>query len=207
MINLNAIITKTDYAITYTSLNDLIGQLAVILGKPTASFTNNVSIYYGIDLGNGCCVFMNGSVFSGSTFYWDATTSLNITQAGSNSTYISTSTPTSGTMYFSYYKSNKMFAFTGNNDTCVFINYHADMWGSVQGNSRLSVNGVMNTMANITIKDDIRNMYLMPYNLNGLMLDNLYAISQPAQLSTTMPIWFELEGIGMGMKQNMVWCL
>lgn len=204
MINLNAIITKTDYAITYTSLNDLIDQLAVILDKPTATFNYSTTNYYGIDLGSGCCLYVIGTFLVGSTF-----TSANVVQYGNNAIYISSGLTASGTIYLSCYKSDKMIAFTGNYDTCIFVNYHVStgLWGSIISNSRLSVNGVQNTMANITIKDDIRNVYLMPYSLNGLMLDNLYAISQPAQLSTTMPIWFELEGIGMGMKQNMVWCL
>lgn len=207
MIDINTIITRTDYIIKYSSLEDYLSKLAEALGKPLISLTYNSSTYTGIDLGNNMAIVLrgvNGDLYCGTfnpdTLLFDSREPL---------TVLST---TGGTFGLVKYSSNRMVIYSGNNGTAVFVNYHLDKWGLItfygSGGYRLYVSGFAYSMSNITIKDDLRNAYLIPHFVDTVC-DNLFAVSPSIAfyVGLAFPLFFEVEGIPMGMKGNMAFCL
>lgn len=207
MIDINTIITRTDYIIKYSSPEDYLSKLAEALGKTFISVTYNSSTYTGIDVGNNIAIVLLGTngnlrcgTFNPDTMLFDSADAL---------TVLST---TGGTFGLVKYASNKMVIYSGNNGTSVFVNYHLDKWGVIafygSGAYRLYVAGVAYNMANITIKDDLRNAYLIPHTVDTVC-DNLFAVSPSIAfpVGLAFPLFFEVEGVAMGMKGNMVFCL
>lgn len=207
MMDINTIITRTDYIIKYTSPEDYLTKLTETLGKPFISLTYNSNPCTGIDLGNNIAIVLrsaNGDIYCGTfnpdTWVFDSRESL---------TVLST---TGGTFGLVKYSSNKMVIYSGNIGTAVFVNYHLDKWGLINfyGSSvyRLNVAGVSYNLSNLTIKDDLRNAYLIPHTVDTVC-DNLFAISPSIAfpVGLAFPLFFEVEGIPMGMKGNMAFCL
>ena len=207
MIDINTVITRTDYIIKYTSPEDYLTKLAEALGKPFISFTYNSSTYGGIDLGNNIAIVLlgtNGNLRCG-TFNPD-------TMIFDNAEALTVLSTTGGTFGLVKYSSGKMVAYSGGSGASVFVNYHLDKWGLVtfygSGVYRLNVAGVSYNLSSITIKDDLRNIYLIPHTVDTVC-DNLFAVSPSIafQVGLAFPLFFEVEGIPMGMKGNMAFCL
>lgn len=206
MIDLNSVIARTDYEISYTSVDDCATKLAIALGKTVISITVSSTSYTAIDMGNNICIYFisNGSIRC-ATF--SDTNAANTSYSES----VSSINTSGGILFLTIYKSTKMLEISGSSGIAVFVNFHQGMWGQVMmvsNSCALIYKGTANTITNILIKDDSRKLYYIPYSLSGISAcENLYGVSNGMQLTSSHPTWFEEKGVALGMRYNMVFCL
>lgn len=207
MIDLNSIIARTDYEISYISVDDCATKLAMALGKTVISITISSTSYTAIDMGNNICIYFlsNGNIRC-ATF-----SDTNIVNS-SYSEPVSSISTSGGILFLTVYKSTKMLEISGINGIGVFVNFHGSMWGHVMLYSTaaysLIYKGSATTMNSIIIKDDSRKIYIVPFSLTGIpSCSNLFGISNGMLINSTNPTWFEEKGVALGMRYNMVFCL